>query len=378
MRSNMLCRYACVWVMIAASVLPGCKGCDDDQAAKRTTFRTGAILPLTGDLASYGQRTKNGIELAVDEWNTTHLDGPQVQVVYEDNVGKPKDSVNAYQKLRAVQNVPLIFGAASSPETLAIVPIANRDTVVVFSSISSSPELARVGGDYFFRIVPSDSFQAVILADWMQTLSIKKVAVMYLNNSWGVELLKAFEPRFVRDGGSIVATETCDSGNRDFRAQITKMLAAKPDAIWAPTYGKEGGLFLKQLKEAGYTGPVFGGDVWSSPELIEVASNAAEGARFVVAADFSGPEYERFAKAYEEKYGSKPDVYASLAYDMARIVCEGIGQGKRTGPELQKYLASMPPYEGVTGKTQFDQNGDVVGKAFSRKIYRDGKAVTVN
>ena len=175
-----------------------------------------------------------------------------------------------------------------------------------------------------------------------------------------------------------MATETCDSGNRDFRAQITKMLASKPDAIWAPTYGKEGGLFLKQLKEAAYTGPVFGGDVWSSPELIEAAGNATEGARFVVAADFSGPEYERFAKAYEKKAGSKPDVYASLAYDMAKIVCQAIGEGKRTGPEFQQFLATMAVYEGVTGKTQFDRNGDVIGKAFSRKIYHDGKAVTVD
>jgi branched-chain amino acid transport system substrate-binding protein len=276
-----------------------------------------------------------------------------------------------------VNKVPLIFGGASSPESLAMVPLANRDQVVLLSSVSSSPELARVGGKYFFRICPNDAYQAVILAEWMRERGIGTVATMFLNNSWGSELKNAFEAKFSSLGGKVVSTESCDPGATTFRAQIPKMLAANPEAIFSPTYGKEGGLFLRQLKEAGYKGLVFGGDVWSSPELIETAGNAADGVFFCVPSQFSGPAFDAFAATYKQRYGSEPDIYAALSYDMAKIVCEGIGKGNVTGEALRAYLASMPEYTGVTGPTRFAENGDVIGKAFSRKVWQQGKAVDV-
>lgn len=364
--------FFCLLLLPALCTVCSCGG--NPAGVKEITL--GSVLPLTGDLASYGQRPKNGIEMAVGEFNA-QANGLKIRVVFEDNVGKPKDSANAYQKLVQVNKVPLVFGGGSSPESLAMVPMANRDKVVLLSSVSSSPELARVGGQYFFRICPNDAYQAVILAEWMHERGVKTVSTMFLNNSWGSELAKAFDAKFTSLGGKVVATESCDPGATTFRAQISKMLAPNPEGIFSPTYGKEGGLFLRQLKEAGYSGPVFGGDVWSSPELIETAGNAAEGAYFCAPAQFAGDQFNSFVERYKKRFGSEPDVYAALSYDMANIICQAVQKGCVTGDSFQRYLASMPDYTGVTGSTRFDAHGDVIGKAFSRKVWKEGKAVDV-
>ena len=104
-------------------------------------IRLGAVLPLTGDIASYGKNAQSGIDLAVEEINSGGVGGKRIQVIYEDDKGLASEAVKIVQKMITVDRVPLVMGSAASSVTLAMTPIANRNKVVLISPISSSKEL---------------------------------------------------------------------------------------------------------------------------------------------------------------------------------------------------------------------------------------------
>lgn len=333
-------------------------------------LQVGAVLPLTGDIASYGKRAQKGIELALEDLEASG--GPELNVEFQDGKGDARESVTLMNKFCSIDEVPVVIGAAASSVSLAMAPVANRNQVVQISPISSSPELTEKGGDYFFRVCPSDAFQAAILAKWMNEMGVKSVGVLYVNNSWGKSLADRFVTELKALRGTVVTQEACLEGDRDFRTQLTKIMSLNPDAIYSPTYGKEGGLILKQLRELGWEGKTFGSDVWSSPELLESAGEAAEGVYLVKPIDPSGEKWDSFRDAFKKKYDEEPDVYAAYAYDIVMILAEAAKAGAVTGPKVREFLLRMSPYEGVTGATQFDASGDCNTKPFGRQQIRHG------
>ncbi len=341
-----------------------CRSPDGETAAE---LEIGAIFPLTGDIASYGIAAKQGIELAVQEINDQGgIGGRQLTILYEDSQGQAANAVAAMRKLISVDKVPLVMGAAASSVTLALCPIANREKVVLITPISSSPELTQQGGAFFFRVCPSDVVQAAMMAQWIKEENHSRVGVIFVNNSWGDGLKNEFLLRFSSLGGEIAAVEAVNEGERNLRAQLTRIIVAKPDALYGITYGREGGALLRQAKELGFTEPIYGADVWGSPELLETAQETANGVKIIVPTQFGGTEYEQFSLHFQETYGSPPDIYAAYAYDMTKIVASALATSPR-GEALREALAQLS-YTGVTGLTQFDANGDVVGKGFSRKV----------
>ena len=362
--------FICLFALIVA--MSGC------TKTNTTDIKIGAILPLTGDIASYGKNAQSGIDLAVDEINKAGgVNGKKIVVVYEDDKGKANEAVNALSKLIAVDKVPIVMGSAASSVTLAMCPIANEKKTVLISPISSSKELTDKGGAYFFRVCPSDAFQSRILADWIWSKGYKTVGIMYVNNSWGVGIKEEFEMSYAKLGGKVLSAEALMEGQKDFKTMITKVTLSKSSAIFAPTHGIEGGILLKQLKEMKVILPVFGADVWSSPELITSGGNATNGVKLTLPAKPAGAKYNDFAKKYEHKFNKIPDVYAAYSYDMMLIIAAGLKAGNTTGAKMQAYLKKMTPFDGVTGITVFDEHGDVVTKSFMKQEIMQGKYIEI-
>jgi branched-chain amino acid transport system substrate-binding protein len=337
--------------------------------------KLGAVLPLTGDLASYGLKAKNGIELALEEINSQKDSKIKISVDYQDDKGKSTDAATIMMKFCTVDKYQVVIGGAGSSESMAMLPIANQNNVVQISTISSSPELS--GKDNFFRICPSDAYQAEKMAQWVEELKIKTISVLYINNSWGKSLYMRFKESFEKNGGVIKDAETMNEGEKDFRTRLSKMISSGPEAIYCISYGVEGGLILKQLKELGYTKKVFGADVWSSPELLTGAGNAAEGVYLIKPADYKDSVYQKFTEKYKLKYKEEPDVYAAYAYDLAYIISNALNNTDKKGEQIKNYFLKMPEYKGVTGITKFDENGDCDTKSFVRLQITNGKYVEV-
>lgn len=365
-----------VWLGICASAIlfaPACEQSDKPEpqpgptpSADENPLVLGSILPLTGDVASYGKAAQRGIDLAVEEINAKGgINERKIKVIYEDDQGRSAPAIAAMQKLVSVDKVPLVFGSAASSVSVSLCPVANREKVVLITPISSSKELTEVGGPYFFRTCPSDVVQAGMMADWLKKDGHRKAGVIFVNNSWGQGLKDEFVNRFEAAGGKVVAIESCKEGERELRTHLSKIKEAGPDAIYGITYGREGGALLRQAKELAIRLPMYGADVWGSPELVETAQDAASGVNVIVPAKFKGAKYEVFAKSFKDRYGKDPGVYASYAYDMAYIVFAALEKAER-GDALRAAIAATS-YEGVTGLTEFDEKGDVVGKGFERK-----------
>lgn len=342
----------------------------------------GASFPLSGDGASYGNDAREGIELALSEINSAGgVNGKNIKVIFEDDMVDPKKGVSIIQKFSSVDKVPLVIGSAGTGVTLAMAPIANRTKTVLISPISSGAAVTEAG-PFVFRTCPSDAAQAEVVANWLWESKFKNIGVLYVNNAWGVGLQQAFKKFFEGKGGKVLIEEGSDETSTDYRVPLTKLNSTKCEALYMPTYPKQGGIILKQAKELGISIPIYGGDTWGANELFEVAGTAADGAFFVVPEKFEGVEFQAFAKHYQEKHHKVPNFNASSSYDCMNVVAIAMKKVASanlpmTGDNLRKALHEST-FIGATGLTKFDENGDVVGKIFGRRIIKNKKALSVN
>jgi branched-chain amino acid transport system substrate-binding protein len=332
----------------------------------------GAALPLTGPVSYYGVDSKRGIDLALEQVNAEGgVQGKTLKVIYEDTQGQGKQAVSAVRKLISSDGVAAIIGAGTSTETMAIAPVMERSKVVLISPVSSAASISEAG-EYIFRSVPSDAAQAESLADWILSSGFDRIALLYVNQTWGVGLKDDFVRAYKSRGGNILAEVATDLDEKDFRTQLTQMRASSPQAYAAIIYAKEGGLLLKQARELGIGDQFFGADPWTKQELIDAAGDAAEGVRFTTPATYDGPEFESFRKAYLEKYQVEPGIYDAHGYDCLKILASALRQSDLSGPSIRNALARTTGFVGATGETTFDLNGDVPTKSFSRMEWSGG------
>ena len=164
------------------------------QDTQSDEIKIGSILPLTGDLAVYGENMKNGMDLAVLQINEQGgINGKNLVVIYEDDQGDPKSSVSAFQKLITVDKVPVVVGVPFSSSALPIAPIADKEEVVLFSVAASSPDLTGIS-KYFFRNWPSDTYEGAMMGEFTaDELKLQNISVLYANDEWGVGILQVFE-----------------------------------------------------------------------------------------------------------------------------------------------------------------------------------------
>lgn len=321
-------------------------------------IKIGAILPLTGDGAKYGEEARNGIELALED-----LKDPKIRVIYEDDQGTANGAINAFNKLVESAKVPVIIGPMYSSTALAVAPLGERKKVVIFSPSASSPELTQAG-DYFFRNWPSDVFEGGEMARFAyNTLRLRTFAILSVNLDYGVGLTKVFEKVFKSLGDQILTIEYYEQGATDFRTQLNKIKPLKLEAIYLPGYYAEIGLILRQAKEIGLKTKFLSCVGFDNPKVLEIAGNAAEGVIF--ARPYYNPESEdpivkSFVERFTKKYGVAPGIYAAHAYDALKIVVQAIKEGGYTAEGIKKALYSIKNFLGVTGNTSFDENGDVV------------------
>lgn len=359
--------------IMAIVLLSGCRDKGQNE------IKMGATFPLTGEVASYGQKAKRGIELAVEELNAKGgLLGKLVRVDFQDDRNDKKEAVSIVTKFATIDKVPVVFGSAGSTATLAIAPLANRYKVVLISPISSSSKLSTEGGPYFFRTVPADDLQAEILSKWVYEYGAKRVAIVYTNNAWGKPLADGFQEKFEKLGAKVISCEGVGENTTDFRTIITKLKdLSNLDAVVSPTYPKEGGIFVRQAGELGLKQPLFGGDNWGSPEFRNIAGDAADGLFYTAPSESTSPEYTSFAERYEAKYGEEPDVFGAYAYDATMSIFKAVEAAQSTDPPKIREALLTVSFLGVSGDIAFRENGDLKSEAFARKTITNGQAVDV-
>jgi branched-chain amino acid transport system substrate-binding protein len=357
-------------LFIVSLALPWIAGCGkrentaaNSAAGEETVI--GSLLPLTGDGAAYGVEIKNGIDLAVEQANAAGgVNGRKIRVVYEDTKGDPTTAVSAFQSVLARYRVPAVIGAAFSGETLAIVPIATREKVVVLSPTASSPKLSG-SSPYFFRVWPSDNAEASVMAEFaVNKLGKKRLAVIYSNSDYGVGLRNAFVAKARQLGADIVQQEAFNEKDTDFRAQLQNIKAQNPDAVYMTGYYQEFAQILKQAKELGIAAQFLSCGTFHEPQVISLAGGAAQGVIFTQ--PYYDPEskdvlVQKFVQQFKAKFGITPGLYAAHGYDAARVLIRVLQTAKSLdGQSIRETISSIKDFPGITGVTTFVAGGDVV------------------
>jgi len=340
-------------------------------------IRIGAILPLTGDAAKYGKASKQGIELGLQQINSSGgIHKKKLEIIYEDDQADPKLGVSAFEKLITVNKVPAVIGPLPSSVALAVAPLAERNKVVLLSPAASSPAITNAG-DYIFRNVVSDLFEGMALADFVyNNLHLREVSIIYINNDFGVGLKNSFTTKFESLGGKIIASESFEQGSTDFRTQLSKIKAGNPQGIYLIGY-REMGKVLRQAAELKIKSQLLSIAMFEDPEILKIAGKSAEGVYYSFRAydSQSGDELvKKFVEDYKSKYGVEPDIFAALSYDSIRILALAMREAGTNPEATKKFLYTIKDFPGVTGKITFDKNGDIVG-TMSIKMVKDGKFI---
>lgn len=349
-------------IFILFSVIPllNCTQKEGDGSIK-----IGFIGPLTGAAASYGVPQKNGAALAAEEINAGGgLNGKRIEIIFEDSQMDPNKATSAMKKLIDIDKVSSVIGETTTAGTLAIADTANKNKVVLISPSASGAKITDAG-DYVFRISSSDSFQATIAAKLISKIGLKRGAIVFTNDDWGGGIEKALREEFSKLGGTILVSEGCTPGSQDFRTQLIKIKALKPEFIYIPLYPAESAIFLRQVKELRVTGQIIGADNFSEKAILKTAGSAAEGVIFTMPTSPSGNAYEEFAKKYKAKFNEDASYSAAAAYDCVKILFQVMKKVGTTGENIKNDLYSVQNFAGVSGKIGFDKKGDVTTKEFS-------------
>ena len=333
----------------------------------------GAVLELTGPAAPYGQWSKKGLDLAVEDLEAK---GINVKLIVEDGQSDPKMAVSAFTKLATVDKVPAIVTTTISSSVMACAPIAERNQVILFAPGASSPEITNAG-DYVFRNRISGIFEVEKAAELAQKrLGLSKMAMLLVNNDFGLSYGEAFQKIYEQTGGAIVAKDTFASGATDIRVQLTKLTGLKYEGIFLVGQVAECGYVLKQAKELGIRTQWISTIGVENAKLIEIAEDAAEGLIYTAPRyELDDPGTSGFEQKYFARFQEHSNLYAANSYDALHILVKAIQSGGYTGAGIKNSLYLIKDYPGVSGTTTFDGNGDVA-KPVVLKMVKGGKFVS--
>lgn len=363
---------AALAAMVFATVMSGCGG-EKKQEAAGDTIKVGASFELTGNVANYGKSTLSGLKMAMDEVNAKGgINGKKITVIESDNKSEPSESGNSVTKLVTQDKVVAVVGPATSGCVAAASPITTANKIPQIAPCATAPSITVENGkvkDFMFRACFIDPFQGQVMAEFAnKTLGVKNVAVLFDSSSdYSKGLAEVFQKTLESKGGKVVVKEAFLAKDVDFKATLTKIKAANPEAIYVPGYYEEVSKIIKQAREIGLNVPMLGCDGWESPKLAEIAGAAALKDCYYVSA-FNAKDTDQsvqaFIKAYKEKYQKDPDIFAMQGYNAGLVLVDALKRaGSTDGTALAKAIAATKDLPVASGKLTFDANHNPIMSA---------------
>jgi branched-chain amino acid transport system substrate-binding protein len=343
----------------------GDNGGDGDVA---TEVKIGINYELSGDVATYGQASKDGIIMAFDEINAAGgINGMMIVPVIMDNKSDPAEATSLATKLINQEGVVACLGPATSGNFMATIPVAMQNGVPVISASATADKGVTTDAkgnvnEYVFRLCFNDSFQGVTMASFANgnLNATKAVIIQDKSSDYAEGLAKNFISTFEGAGGTIVAHEGYVAKDKDFKSILTSIKGKDFDVIFLPGYYQEAGLVIKQARELGIKAPILGADGFDSPVLLELAgADALNDVYFSnhYSSMDEDPMVKNFIEGYKAKYNSEPNAFHALGYDLGKFIADAVARaGSADAEAVKDALASTKGFVGVTGS--FDMGAD--------------------
>ena len=340
---------------------------------KGEPVKVGSLQSMTGLTATFGTSSDKGIRLAAEERNKAGgVLGRPVEIVTADTESDPSKTPLAVLKLIEQDKVVAVLGEVASSRSIAAAPACQRAKVPMLSPASTNPRVTKQGS-FIFRACFTDDFQGVLIAKFTANdLKFKKAALLTdTKNDYSTGLTKVLNDEFPKLGGEIVARETYQAGENNFKTQLSNIKNANPEIVFLPGYYTEVALIVSQARELGITCPFIGGDGWDSDVTLKNGGKAVEGCYLTnhYASDDPEPKVQDFIKKFKDKFGEVPDAMAVLGYDASGIMFDAIERAKSTdGTAIRDSLGQTKDYPGVTGKITLGKDRNAVKPGVVIKI----------
>lgn len=350
------------------------------NAAEGDTIKIGLIASLNGEQQPWGLDSKYGAELAVEEINAAGgIQGKKVELVVEDTGSKPEGGKSATEKMVSEDKVLCVLGEVASGITLPAAQVCQENGVPLISIGATRIDVTQQGGA-IFRVCYTDDFQGAAMAKYAyEDLKLRKVAVMTDRKlPYSTGLSEVFSKSFTKLGGEIVAEEKYESGNIDFKAQLTNIKDKNPDGLFCSGYFTEVGPIARQREALGLNVPMLGGDGWDSKDLLDSGGSGIVGGFFAnhYHQSEARPEVANFVANFKKKYGTDAGTaMAALAYDAAGVCFEALKNAKALDSKsLIEAIQGIQDYKGVSGNITIGADGNAQKPALVLKVNKDGFA----
>jgi len=332
------------------------------QASGAIKAKIGVISYITGPGAAYGEAITNGLKLAQKEINAEGK--VDIELVIEDSAGEQEQALSAAQKIMSDDDIVSIIGPTLSTEMNVVGPEADLNGIPIMGTSTTAEGIPQIGEYVFRNSIPEALAIPASIKKAVEKYDAKKVAILYGNDD--VFTKSGFDTmeKTAKDMGlEILTIETFQKGQSDYNAQLTKIKSLNPDLILASALYNEGAVIMGQARKMGIDVPFVGGNGFNSPQVIEIAGEAANG--LIVATPWFGekddPKVKSFNEKYEAEYKKLPDQFAAQAYDGLYIMAEALkNAGEADRDKVKDALLEIKDLEGILGKFSFDEEGDVV------------------
>jgi branched-chain amino acid transport system substrate-binding protein len=359
-------------VLLAAMLLSAC------QPGGGGTIKIAVLAPMSGQVATFGDSTAKGAQLAVEEWNAKGgVLGKKIEVSINDSQCSADPAVNAANKVIQQDKVHYIVGEVCSSASIPISEIAEKNAVIQISPTSTNPSVT-INKDgstkkFVFRACFIDPFQGTVMAKFAMSKGFKTAFIMFdQGNDYVRGLAEFFEKAWTAGGGQIVGKESYTKTDTNFSAILSKVAESKAEVLFLPDYYNIVNLVGAQAKESGVTAVMMGGDGWDSADL---DVKAAEGGFYSNHYDpgDTRPIVQSWVANYQKKYeGKTPDALATLGYDATNLLIAAIAKaGVDDTAKVSDALAGIS-YDAVSGKVTFDAQHNPIKSAVVISV-KDGK-----
>ncbi len=336
--------------------------------------RIGAAFSLTGAAAVYGASQQNGAKLAADEVNKAG--GVKIDLMIEDDASDPNQGINLFKRFINQDNVAAIIGPTLSNTAFSADPEAVKAGVVVLGVSNTAAGITDMGEWVFRDSLTEGQVIPQTIAAAKKQFNLAKVAILYgQDDAFTKSGYDVFKQTLADSGIEVTTTETFSKGDRDFNAQLTKILGTAPDAIVVSALAEEGAGIITQARGLGIDVPIIGGNGFNSPAIIKNAGKDAEGV--VVGAAWNSasqsPENQAFLSAYQAAYGSAPDQFATQAYSGVKLLAEAIKRAGSTNRQaIRDALLGIKDFPTPLGSFSFTEHRDADHPAVVQ-IVKEGK-----
>ena len=325
---------------------------------KEETIVIGAILPLTGNAAVYGNPIKDGMELAREELAKK---GVEIEIYYEDSAGDPKQAVNAYENLK-LKNPDILVSGLSRAST-PLIPLANNDKIPLIMTLVSAKMNQT---PYVIRFYPGNTGYSDAHFSTIDN-KIEKIALIYVNDEFGISLKDSVIQRVKDKNINIILEGKFEPGTKDFKTILLKTKEKSPDALMVvgatPAEIIEP---LKEIKELNINVDFYevGTALSIKSERDKTDSNGAYTTAFPFVLNKSGQE---FRNNYFKKYGKEAFFAAPFGYDIVNLVYKASSGKKTSGKELMDSIYALKLFNSSNEEVKIN-NGEINPRLYSVKI----------